>query len=190
MYIWKLKLLYEIVLCENLLLERTQLQHKVHNIVTIESLFICSTFRQVHKRDLALISNNLKSYIAFIWDETFSRVTSSRLLAGEISVRSCRICGKGMVFYNMAQYGWLYHRAAKLIQQLADILNFNIFGLLFWYKKEILGFVQDLYKKEILGFKNHVIKNMKNNRKFVKHGNFHLRVSSTFLLPKVLKIVY
>ena len=23
----------------------------------------------------------------------------------------CRICGKGLVFYNMAQYGLLYHRS-------------------------------------------------------------------------------
>jgi hypothetical protein len=30
--------------------------------------------------------NNMKSYIAFIWDEKFSRVPRSRLLTGEISV--------------------------------------------------------------------------------------------------------
>jgi hypothetical protein len=30
--------------------------------------------------------NNMKSYIAFIWDEKFPRVPRSRLLTGEISV--------------------------------------------------------------------------------------------------------
>ena len=43
------------------------------------------TFRQVYKRDLALLWNNMKSCIAFIWDEKFSRVRS-RLLTGEVSV--------------------------------------------------------------------------------------------------------
>ena len=42
--------------------------------------------RQVYKRDLALLWNNMKSCIAFIWDEKFSRVPRSRLLTGEISV--------------------------------------------------------------------------------------------------------
>ena len=44
------------------------------------------TFRQVYKRDLALLWNNMKSCIAFVWDEKFSRVPRSRLLTGEISV--------------------------------------------------------------------------------------------------------
>jgi hypothetical protein len=44
------------------------------------------TFLQVYERDLALLENNMKSYIAFICDEKFSRVPRSRLLTGEISV--------------------------------------------------------------------------------------------------------
>ena len=35
---------------------------------------------------ISLLWNNTKSYIAFKWDETFSRVPRSRLLTGEISV--------------------------------------------------------------------------------------------------------
>ena len=92
--------------------------------------------------------------------------------------------------------GWCFI-AAKLIQQLLSAKLLPLFTIYstflihpqcqieaIWYKN-----FKTLYKKEILGFKKHVIKNMKNNRKFVKHGNSHLRVSSTFLLPKVLKIV-
>ena len=33
-----------------------------------------------------LVMKNMKSYIAFIWDEKIFRVTRSRLLIGEISV--------------------------------------------------------------------------------------------------------
>ena len=49
----------------------------------IKSLFIWAevilhvtekTFRQVYKRHLALLWNNMKSCIGFIWDEKFSRV--------------------------------------------------------------------------------------------------------------------
>ena len=44
------------------------------------------TLWQFYKRDLTLLWNNIKSYIAFKWDEKFSRVPRSCLLTGEISV--------------------------------------------------------------------------------------------------------
>ena len=42
-----------------------------------------STCLQARSR---LVMKNMKSYIAFVWDEKISRIMRSRLLIGEISV--------------------------------------------------------------------------------------------------------
>ena len=59
----------------------------------------------------------------FMYNDVMSRIKSTASLAERCDFvgvklekvhelfQVCRICGKGVVFYNMAQYGLLYHNS-------------------------------------------------------------------------------
>ena len=107
--------------CHRGILSPTKIIQLVHNAIVVKK-FNKFQKNSTWKRQYIIVSNpifnSLKGTVSLAERCDFVGVKLEKV---HELFQVCRICGKGVVFYNMAQCGLLYHKSLQLITNLQFI---------------------------------------------------------------------